>query len=268
MQEIGKQLTSQKYIFKICTTRLRRAKWDLKLPLDEARRNEEIIALADSQILRWIDELNGMTDVDATAKQIRAEIRRIRRCENTPQNRRTIKKLYAELDAVQFKPDYMCLIIDKEKDYYRACKGFNINGIRYKRLLGTNGGIKNSTIVFVSERLFDELNRRIENDRDKTKPLVTAKLEAYRALTCSASTPVSAPKGLLVVDDAETTFFDDIVYLSDENDGEPIMEQKDHEQITMDASDGFGLMLPSLAERWSRELGLDYVAGGMNSRFN
>ena len=44
------------------------------------------------------------------------------------------------------------------------------------------------------------------------------------------------------------------------------MEPKDHEQIVMDATDGFGIMLPSLAERWSRELGLDYVAGGMNAR--
>ena len=105
-----------------------------------------------------------------------------------------IRELYSKLDAVQYKPDYMCLIIDKEKDYYRACKGFTINNIKYKRLLGTNGGIKNSTIVFVSESVVGELKRRIENGRNTEVPLVTAKLEAYKALTCSASTPVS-PQG-------------------------------------------------------------------------
>ena len=161
----------------------------------------------------------------------------------------------------------MCLVIDKNKDYYRACKGFSINGVKYHRLLGTNGGIKNSTIVFVSERLYHELSRRIENDRDTTMELVTAKLEAYKALSCSASVPVSFPKGILVVDDAETDFYSDIINLTDECDGEPIMEYKEHEHIIMDASDGYGLMLPSLAERWSKELGLDYTMSGCNTRF-
>lgn len=169
---------------------------------------------------------------------------------------------------MQFKPDYMCLIIDKEKDYYRACKGFSINGVKYKRLLGTNGGIKNSTIVFVSERLADELKRRIENGRDPTKELVTAKLEAYKALTCSASNPVSFPEGILVVDDVETTFSSDVVYLTDEDTYEPVMVEQRDREITLDASDGCGLMLPSLAERWSEELGLDYTVSGVNTRFS
>ena len=176
--------------------------------------------------------------------------------------------MYAELDSIQYKPDYLCLIIDKEKDYHRACRGFSINGIKYRRLLGTNGGIKNSTIVFVSEKVVDELRRRIENGRDQTKPVVTAKLEAYKALTCSASTPVSMPNGILVVNDSETKFLSDIVYLTDEQDGEPIMELRNNQEITLDASDGFGLMHPRLAARWSEELGLDYVVSAANTRFS
>ena len=180
------------------------------MPIDEARRNDEVISLADSQMLRWIDELNGITDADERAREIKTRIRRLRKEKNSPQNKREIRQLYRDLDELQFKPDYMCLIIDKEKDYYIACRGFSINGIRYKRLLGTNGGIKNSTIVFVSERLADELKRRVENGRDPNKELVTAKLEAYKALTCSASTPVSLPHGVLIVEDAETEFLSEI----------------------------------------------------------
>lgn len=114
--------------------------------------------------------------------------------------------MYARLDEVQFKEDYMCLIIDKDKDYWTACKGFKINGVEYVRLLGTNGGVKNSTIVFVSKRLAPELRRRIDNGRDTTKPLIPAKLEAYRALVCSGSEPVSMPRGIAVVDDCVTKF--------------------------------------------------------------
>ncbi len=124
------------------------------LPIDEARKNDEVISLADSQILRWIDELNGITDADAKAREIKSEIKYLKKESNSIQNKRKIRELYAKLDALQFKSDYICLIIDKEKDYYRACRGFSINGIKYKRLFGRNGGIKNSTIVFVSERLY------------------------------------------------------------------------------------------------------------------
>ena len=223
--------------------------------------------MASSQILRWIDELNGMSDSDRMAKEIKSEIHKIRKEDNSLQNRRRIRQLYAKLDAVQHKPDYMCLIIDSTKDYYRACKGFYINGIKYSRLLGTNGGIKNSTIVFVSERLYPELNRRIENGRNPNKELVTAKLEAYKALTCSASVPVSLPNGVAVVNDCETEFLSDIIRLSDENSREPVMEELKNEPIKLNASDGFGLMLPSLAERWSAELGLDYIVSGLNTRF-
>lgn len=261
-------MVCQKYIYKIHSKRLREEKWRLTLPIEEARRNDEVISLADSQMLRWIDELNGITDADAKAKEIKLQIRRIRKEPNSPQNKRMIRQLYKDLDAIQFKPDYLCLIIDKEKDYYRACRGFSINGIRYKRLLGTNGGIKNSTIVFVSERLAEELKRRVDNGRDMQKELVTAKLEAYKALTCSASTPVSLPRGILVVDDAETEFLSDIIYLTDEDDGEPVMEERKNEPIKMDASDGYGMMLPSLASRWSEELGLDYTVSGVNTRFS
>lgn len=199
---------------------------------------------------------------------IRAEINRIKKEPNSPDNKRRIRKLYHELDEIQFQPDYMCLIIDKNKHYYRACKGFSINGVEYKRLLGTNGGIKMSTIVFVSTRLHDELQRRIENGRDKTKPLVTAKLEAYRALTCSASTPVSMPKGILVVHDAETSFTADIVALANQQHGQPVMRPMKDQQVTIDATDGCGMMLPSLAERWSRQLGLDYMVSAVNTRFS
>ena len=219
-------------------------------------------------MLRWIDELNGIVDADAKAREIKSRIKAVRKEKNSPGNKRLIKQLYDELDNLQFKPDYMCLIIDKKKDYYRACKGFKINDIVYKRLLGTNGGIKNSTIVFVSERLVDELRRRVENGRNPNIPQVTAKLEAYKALTCSASNPVSFPKGILVVSDVETTFIDNIIALSNEAEGEPVMEYRENEEVTIDATDGFGLMLPSLAQRWSDELELDYVASAMNTRWS
>lgn len=224
--------------------------------------------MADSQVLRWLDELNGITDAETKAREIKSEIRRLRKEPNSVQNRKLARQLYTKLDDIQFKPDYLCVIIDKEKDYRRACKGFSINGLKYQRLLGTNGGVKNETIVFISERHAEEICRRIDNGRNPDKEMVPAKLEAYKALTCSASIPVSMPNGILVVSDCETEFFSDIIYLNDEADGEPIMEERKQVKVQLNESDGYGLMLPSLASRWSEELGLDYLVSGMNTRFS
>ena len=149
---MAKQLVCQRYIFKLNSSRLRKAGWNLTLPISEARRNEEVISLADSQIIRWLDELNGITDADEKAVRVKAEIRRLRKEACTVTTRRKIRELYRRLDEIQFKPDILYLVIDHEKDYLRACKGFTLNGMQYHRLLGTNGGIKNRTIVFVSDR--------------------------------------------------------------------------------------------------------------------
>jgi hypothetical protein len=265
---LAKQQTSLKNIFKIHSARLRQAKWKLTLSLEEARQKEEIVSLADSQVLRWIDELNGVTDLEQEIRAVKAQIRAIRKEANSVQNRRRIRQLYAELDQIQFQPDYMCLIIDRKKDYWRACKGFQINDVVYHRLLGTNGGVKCSTIVFVSDKVGPELRRRIENGRDQTKELVPAKLEAYKALTCSASIPVSMPRGLIVVSDCETHFTADTIYLDNELGGEPVMEFRPDSEVELCESDGYGLMLPSAAQRWSDELQLNYVPSGMNTRFS
>jgi len=261
-------MTSQKYIFKIHSARLRKAKWNLTLPLSEARKNDEVISLSDSQMLRWIDELNGIENADFVAKKLKNDIKMLKKQPNSLQNRREIKKLYEQLDKVQYKPDYMCLVIDKEKDYRRACRGFKINGVKYTRLLGTNGGVKNETIVFVSERLAPVLRERINNGRDESVKLIPAKFEAYRALTCSGSTPVSMPKGILVVNDCETEFYEDIISLNDANSDEPVMKFIQNTKVELNESDGYGLMLPSLAQRWSEELGLDYMVSGVNTRFS
>ena len=263
---ISKQVECQRYIFKIHSARLRDCKWNLTLSISDARKNGEVISLASSQCLRWIDEINGVVDADVTAKDIKQQIKRLRSEANSKQNTHEIKRLYSALDDVQFKKDYICLIIDRKSDYIRACKGFTINGVRYVRLLGTVGGIKNSTIVFVSEAVAPELRRRIDNGRDLSKAFMPAKLEAYKSLVCSASTPVSSTNGVLVVDDLETTFEEVAVNLSNDGNGEPKMSEPMMQQITITASDGCGMMLPRLAERWSQELGLGYVMSGCCTR--
>lgn len=260
------KITKRRMIFKITTSRLKKAKWNLSLTLDEARNNNELIALGDSQVIRWIDELKGVANVSFEMARIKSELRALSRAENTAQNRHAASRLRDEMDRLQFVPDYIHVVASNNSEYVRATKGFRLNGMRFVRLVGTNGGLKNSTVVFVNEVYAAELRRRIDNGRSKDVKLVPGKFEAYRALVCSGSIPVSMPKGVIVVDDCMTKFRENIIMLNDEGRLEPLMTQENDYEVELDESDGYGMMTPELAARWSEELGLGYVCSGFCSR--
>lgn len=260
---MSKHLTSQRYVFKIHSSRLRRAKWNLQLTVNQARENKELIALSESQMMRFIDELNGITNPELHISDIKSQIKKLKFEKNLSVSRPKIKKLYTELDKYQFKKDYVCVVIDKNKDYQTIYKnGFKINGITYRRLLGTTGGVKNNTIVFVNEKLLPKLKKRIENGRDLSKQFTPAKLEAYNALVCSSSTPVSMPHGVIVVHDCITRFKSDVIELDDTGLDQPSMKYIKDKDVELIDSDGYGLAMPELMERWGNEIGEDFLLPG------
>ena len=268
-----KQKMYQQFVYKVESSRiLSSKKKNLEITPREARLNNELISLADSNVLRTIDELNEVNRAAVAEKisGIRGEIKQLQQSnENKVVARRRIKELYAKLDELQLKPDYIMIVMSKPSDFDKLNKGFSVNGIEYRRLVGTPNGVKKSTVVYCSVvntngvHIYEELDKRLNGGRDESKELVPAKFEAYKALACSASIPVSVPKDILVVDDFELSFTDDFIQLENSDDAdEPIMTEK-HGEFELNTSDGFGLMCPALAERWSGELGLGYTAGGM-----
>lgn len=265
-----RQKGCHRLIYKLHTKRLKDSKWNLNLDLQEELHDypEDVISLGSSQLLRWIDELNGVTDIDAQVKDLQHKIKIEKKKPRSRETKTEVNRLYKLLYDLQFQKDYVCIIMDSEKDYDRANQGFAINGIQYRRFLGTNGGIKNSTIVYVNKELYPELKRRLDNGRNMDMPLVPAKLEAYQALVCSGSTPIPEPNGIIVVKDCITHFKEDIILINDENDGEPVMTFENNYQIEHNDSDGYGLMLPSYSRRVNGDLAGDYdnTISGFNSR--
>ncbi len=252
----------QHFVFKLHTSRLKKAGWSLSLTVEQARRNGELVALSDSTLLRFIDELNGTQNRSGRAAALREKLARLRQAPSSPAMRRALCEAYRALDELQFQPDYLCLVMDSVADYRRANRGFTINGISFTRLLGTNGGVKASTIVYVNQSLSPALIERIDNGRDPSIPLVPAKLEAYRALVCSGSTPVSNPKGILVVNDCITSFRSDILRIDDQEAGDPVCQLERNACVELMDSDGYGLLSPNLSRRWNEELGGQGVLSG------
>ena len=268
---MAKQKSCHKFIYKLSSNRLKQAHWNLTLPLETAIKNKnDMVALNDSQILRWICELNGNLNLDMEVAKVKKEIKYIKKQPGSKENRNTIKKLYKKLYSLQYQKDYFCMIMDSNQDYDRANKGFKINGYPYHRLLGTNGGIKKSTIIYIGDNVYKEIVKRMDNGRDKSKPIIPAKLEAYQALICSGSIPVTMPR-ILIVKDCYVQFKEDVIKISDENDGEPELEVAKDEVIQYCDSDGYGLMSPEYSRIINRELyGTEYdgkTISGVNTRY-
>lgn len=244
----------------------------MQINKDRAKKSGRIISLASSQTIRFIEEIAGVDSagVDVGVKALKKELRETRRGTDGKASSEEIHRIYNEMDKLRFRPEYLCLQCDSKKDYFTACNGFRVNGMEYQRLLGTSGGVKQSVIVFVSTHtvngmpLIDELRRRINNGRDESNEYIPAKLEAYMGLTCSASVPVSWPEGITVVKDCVTRFKDDYIELRDGVDGgEPEAVLVENGDVELNASDGFGLISPGLAAKWSQELRLRHTAAGM-----
>lgn len=234
------------------------------------KNKNDIVALNDSQILRWICELNGIENLDNEVSKIKKEIKYIKKQEKTKENKDKIKELYEKLYSLQYQKDYFCMIMNSDKDYDRANQGFKINGYEYHRLLGTNGGIKKSTITYIGDNVYKEIVKRMDNGRDKTKPIIPAKLEAYQALICSGSIPVTMPK-ILIVNDCNVIFKENVIKISDECDGEPQLTYETDYEIQYCDSDGYGFMSPDYSRIVNKDLYGDEFEGqtisGINTRY-
>lgn len=219
-------------IFKIGTNKLKYSNWSLTISKKEAFKYQELISLFEAQEFRIMAN----------------------------------KILKKDIKEIDFSQIFMQVVIDKKSDFGRATckKGVTVNGINYRRFVGTTGGLKNNTLLFCNSQYVDELNELCECKRNKEVPLVPAKYEAYKALTCSASQPICNPNGVLVVRDCITKYYADVISLDDgvESD-EPSREIVKNKELENNVSDGFNLCTIEYIQRVGESLGLDYTPSGV-----
>lgn len=84
------------------------------------KNKKEVVAVNDSQILRWISQLNGIQDLDIEVKNIKTEIKRIKKEPKSRENKDKIEKLYDKLFSLQYQKDYFCMIMNNSRDYDKA----------------------------------------------------------------------------------------------------------------------------------------------------
>lgn len=253
------------YALKLHSTLLNNYDWSYSTTIEELRKDScAVVSLNDSQVLRWLSKIKGTENSDFIAKNIKSDIKKLKKEPSTKANKKLIHEKYKELYKTRFTPDYMMVVFDKKTHYDRARKGFSITidgeTIQYRRFIGTANSIKKNTIIFVNVEVYDQLMWHMNNGRDMNKALVPAKLEAYLALSCSGSIPLKEFPRIMVVKDCITNpIIPQLLHLdyTDMSKDEPVMELLYDQEIEVNGSDGFGLMMPEFSKKVNEELGGD-----------
>ena len=136
-------------IFKIGTNKLKYSDWNLEITKKEAFQFQELISLFEAQEFRIMAN----------------------------------KILEKPINTIDFTQIFIQVVVDKKSDFSRVTgkKGVTVNGINFRRFVGTTGGLKNNTLLFCNSKYIDELNRLCECKRNPNVKLVPAKYEAYKA---------------------------------------------------------------------------------------
>ena len=228
-------------ILKINIKDLKDANWNLDLPYEKAMMEEKAVGIGNSQVIHWINELHGTTEEELEEQY--SELKGKRSKASSLEERNEITKqmrdmeFIEELVQIQFNVNKQMVT-----DFHKTIEGFVINGIEY--VWFANKG--KSFTTYIKKDLADDFRAKLDNGRDLTKQFISAKLNAYLSLALSSSRRVPQPKGkIIIVHDVETKFMD--TYLSVTTEG----VEKVTEEVTLDASDGFGLIHPRLMQEWS-----------------
>lgn len=264
---MSKQVLNQRYVYKITSSYLKRNKYNITIDdTQKAIKTRMVVGIGDSTGTRMIRKISKSEATEEKINEIKNRINKNKRLISNKLN--NVKELKKQIkDDIDKKYDLMLeknlcnVVFTSMKHYEKIVKdGFKINDIKYKLLLGTSGGIKNNTVLFINEDYYDEVWKCLQGDMDNSIPMLPSKLMAYMALTFSSSTPVTNTKKILVVKDVETTFRDKVTTISmNDEDIQPKLKEEEID-VKVNACDGCGMITSELAELWSKDLQLDYIS--------
>lgn len=294
----------QLYTLKFKSSMLKEFGYNMNVSFDEAKEIKAVIALADSQILRSIreitkhninseklerlfkfrDKLKKPKYFPKTSKYqiimkkyIKQKYKIINKTDyiekmdtylNNQEYTQQIKIIQDKINRTLFIPNYITVVMEHPTHYdYMYENGFTINGKLYKRFSCAAGQARVSTVVFCDIEIIEELRKKLNNDRDITKPNAPSKFNAYFGLAGSATSVVSEPKFIVVKDFENQASFKANYVTETDWDKDDNIEVKDV-TLPMNRTDGMGLISVRQAKKWAKELGLDYIPSQFGLRQN
>lgn len=254
----------QFYIIKLNANKIIYNNLNLNINLHEARKNDECIAVGDSQVLRTIRKLTNKEFVDADLltllKQKIKLSNKIKKGVDLKQNKSALFEVLREIDQKLFIPEFISVVSDKTSEYNKlAKKGFIVNGIKYLPFMCSAGNARMNIAFFISQSIYKQANLILQNGFTNIE-ICYAKYNAYFSLVSSATFVVSNPNVCVVKDyEVNREFMVDWVN-RDTNINPRVTEQL--KALPFNLWDGMGLISPAQAKKWANELELDYTPCG------
>lgn len=250
------QKLQQFYVLKFNSSRLAKDNYNINISMKMARKNDELIALGDNQVLRAIRKIKGREIDFDFINELFKERRRLTRRKNCIENKTKILQIDKDIDNLLFIPEYVSVVIENHSHYRHMIKHkIKINGKEYVRLLCGAGNARRNTVFFVQEDIYKELDKILCNGHKELK-ITENKYNAYYALSNSATYNVSEPR-VCVVPDLEIKMTKTVDWIEEKPINDEIYS-KDME-LNFNLWDGMGICSPELAKRWAQDLDLDYV---------
>ena len=250
----------QFYILKFGSSRLKKVDFNIKISIDEARINGEIITINNSELLRTLFRYKKIDFDQKELEELLLLQKKLRKSRNSENNHKKLAETTEKIEKILFIEDLVSIEFKNKLHYLAILKkgGFYVNGIKFSPFMASAGMIRRNTALFINENIKHPLMNILENGRDESVPMVTAKFGAYFSLYSSSTLPVSFPKFAIVPDKIieNTRYVDFVTYQGVDIDD--TVERKLY-RMESNAWDGQGLITPRLAEQWSKELDLNYV---------
>lgn len=240
-------------LLKLSSKDLNESNWNFKVDYDKALSRGYVIALAPSQVIKWIYEKRGV-DIDTIGKLV-GELKK-------QDKKQELDELLFMHEIVQV--DFTCeghLNKMLKKGLTVTIKMYDKEFTKKYKYLVSKGG---TVLTFIEEDLYEEISGKLNADRNIQKKLHAAKLSAYKSLAFTSSRPVTAPKNIIVIPDCEVQFKETYLWVGET---EESIEYKENELVTRDICDGCCFIDPDLAEQWSKELDLQKIASSYQVRY-
>lgn len=240
--------------------RLKNNNFKIDITPFEAERNEELIALADNEMLRAIRRLTNHAFNDNGEEKLNELFllrKKLTKQRNSEENRKKIKDINNEIRNLLFIPEIISITTQKKRNYPKIGRdGFWVNGKHYKRLMCSAAMARTNRALFCTDYIYDKLDEVLRCDCKPVK-LIPAKWNAYYSLMSSAAFRVTAPR-VVVVKDYEINMVKTVDWtIEDEHEDKIVQIDK---ELSFNIWDGMGLISPELAKVWSEELGYDGIA--------
>ena len=156
---MSKNVLNQRYCYKLNSDYIKRNKGSVKLTdVKSAIKNRFVVGMGDSDGVRMIREI---VKSEYTEEYINNLKGRIKYELKNGGSAKLISELNEKVLIASLQSELCNVVFKSDGDYNKYTKeGFKLNGNKYVVLLGSSGGIKQNTVLFIREDLKDEVNRR------------------------------------------------------------------------------------------------------------